>query len=1089
LLKFNPMDSVEEELSKLKEKVAGLEQQINKKDQDFKVLFDKTNSYVSTLFNSSNDLIQIIAPDGSIKFVNQTWKYKLGYREEELEQLKFIDIVHPDHKKASLEKLMLITAGSESEHLETVLIGKYGKNIYVNGEITCVFENDQPIEYRCLLYDITERARAESAQSLYYKIAHYTHQGETLELLYQQIFNELSSHLQVRNFSIVLFQDEHLSYPIRIIDRKAYSQEVDDLLSAYTLERKKPLIVYQDGIKKISEQHQQKISGELPKIWLGVPFEQEEVKGVMMMYSFRDQAAFNHKDLELLDFISGMVALALERTFNKQKIKLQGARLIALFESSTHQIWSIDRSFSFTSFNENYARSFFDYFGKRPELGMSLKDSYQQLYDDQMQVFWLEKYKEAYQGKNLNFETRIKNANNETVWREVFINPIVQENGRIDEVSVIANDITEKYQASLALKDSEEKFRNIFESFQDIYFRCNLDGEITMVSPSVREVLGYEPANVLGQNIAGFFISKETNDSLLKKLYQQSSIKNFEGATKTSNGEHIDFLCNVRLIRNPWDQGGEIEGVARDISRLKRANSEIIQAKDMAERSLKIKERFLANMSHEIRTPMNGIIGMIDLLGATPLNDEQSEYIRTIKKSSDTLLEILNDILDLSKIEAGKMRLKLKPVKLIDTIEKVYDLYSQQAYKNNTSLYYHIDDTLPEYVSADETRLLQVISNLTSNAIKFSQKKGIINIGIRVIDHKKNNFTFRVAVKDSGIGIHPDDQKKLFVSFNQLDSSNKKQFAGTGLGLAISKELVKSMNGEIGVVSTPGFGSTFWFTFDASKTEKPAQEEREILSFNDDHFSEHPPKILLVDDNDINRKVAGRILSISGCIVEEASSGPVAVKLASEQPFDLIFMDIQMPEMDGLETTEIIRSLPLERVPPIIAMTAYSMEEDKEKFISQGMDDYLPKPIKSHLLIEKVKQWTKSNLEVVDSSVFEEKAQELIINQNTLNQLHKYGGKELIVSVLEDFKKEAIEQVNESLHAIKSEDYNAINRLMHTLKGNAGTLGIEKVSKQADTIEKKIKENKFSKIARELNKLTTALDEFIDSYKNIIKNE
>ena len=287
---------------------------------------------------------------------------------------------------------------------------------------------------------------------------------------------------------------------------------------------------------------------------------------------------------------------------------------------------------------------------------------------------------------------------------------------------------------------------------------------------------------------------------------------------------------------------------------------------------------------------MNGVIGMIDLLGSTELDEEQSEYIRTIKKSSDSLLHILNDILDLSKIEAGKMKLRQEPVKIIDTFEKVYELYSQQAHISKNSLYYHLDDKLPDYILGDETRLMQVLSNLTSNAIKFSPQKGTINLSIRVMEQKGKRYKFKVSIKDSGIGISKKDIDKLFQNFSQIDSSSSKNFSGTGLGLAISKELVKSMDGDIGVASTPGFGSTFWFTFWAESIEADQVTEKKDDGAFLKEFKDTNPRILLVDDNNINRNVACTILSKAGCEVEEAQSGFEAIEKVKAKKFDLIFM-------------------------------------------------------------------------------------------------------------------------------------------------------------------------------------------------------
>lgn len=1050
--------------------------------------------HLRELFDSSNDLIQIFKPTGELKFVNEAWRNKLGYTAGEAKELKFVDVLHPDHQKKTLESLLKITAGSSIERFETVLITKYGKNIYVIGKLTCVFEGEELLEFRCIFFDITERFRAERAQALYYKIANITMEAVTLDSLYEKIYVELKEILNVNSFTIALSQEPKkeldFSYWFNELEKEILlEKDVETLLASYTFERSKPLIIYEDGIQKISKQKRKKLKDPLPKIWLGVViYLENKAIGVLSICSFKDQAAYNHKDLELLDFISGQVSLAMERKNNERKIESQSARLSAIFESSTHQIWSMNSTYEFTSFNQNYADAFADYFGLTPELGMSLFANETKAVPEKSKVFWKKKYDLAFQGETINFQTSLKTTANRKIWREVFINPIFLPSGQIEEVSVIANDVTEKKKSETALKESEEKFRNIFESFQDIYFRCNMDGEITMISPSVREVLGLAPKSILGKKITEFFISKTKLSELFKDLYTYKNVKNFEGSIQTSNGHKIKFISNVRLIKRNRSKF-EIEGVARDISELKKTNEELKNAKELAERSLKIKERFLANMSHEIRTPMNGIIGMIDLIASTKLNKEQADYIRTIKKSSDTLLNILNDILDLSKIEAGKMELRKEPVRIIEAFEKIYDLYSQQANLINNTLYYHLDDRIPEYVLTDETRLLQVLSNLTSNAIKFSHKKGHINISIRTLEQNGNHFKFKVAVKDSGIGISKVDVNRLFQSFSQLDSSSRKTYSGTGLGLAISKELVRSMGGEISVVSTPGLGSTFSFTFTAdslsAKMVKSKSEEQVLVK----RFTSSNPKVLLVDDNDINRRVAVSILNKSGCKVKAAENGFQAIEYAQTHPFDLIFMDIQMPEMDGIETTKKLRESETLSLPPIVAMTAYSMEEDRERFMKQGMDDYISKPIKANDLIGMVEKWLNFEPQKVTSAeVFQEKPEDLIINQNTLNHLYKYGGKELIESVLDDFNDEASKQMENLRVSLTAKKYDDIKKEIHTLKGNAGTLGIEKLSKSASDIEKSLKENKFENLEVQLENLLENLSEFRESYHNFISS-
>jgi PAS domain S-box-containing protein len=1084
------MKLADSDIKLLQEELTTLKEKLRRSYRDYYGLIQKTNRDLKDIFDASNDLISIFKPTGEFRFVNDAWKNKLGYTEDDVFDLKFVDVVHPDHKKETLESLLKITAGGSIERFQTTLLTKNGKNVYVNGRLTCVFEDDRPVEYRAVFFDITERIRVESSQALYYKIANLSITSANLDTLYNNIYDQLNRMLKVGNFSIAFKTVGKKSFDFAFWKNERQNDEltrdVENLLANYTLERGTPSMIYEDGIIKIAEHKKIKLNDPLPKIWLGVIINIEgKPAGVLSVFSYLDTSAYNNKDLELMDFISGQVSMAMQREINEVRIENQAARLRAIFESSTHQIWSIDTNGRFTSFNTNYAKDFNTYYDKEPQIGQSLEDFAKDSLDVQTLKFWRKKYIQAFNGEVVNFQWHIINRQGQDVWRDVFLNPIFLPDGKIDEVSVIANDISEKKVAEVSLQDSEEKFRNIFESFQDVYFRCSLDGNITMISPSAQVVLGISNKLTLGEQVQHFFTSKQKIRDVFRTVIREGQVSNFEAVAIDKKGKETPVLCNIRLIYKD-DQPHEIEGVARDITQLRRNNEELKQAKEVAERSLKVKEQFLANMSHEIRTPMNGIVGMIDLIGTTPLDDEQSEYLRTIKRSSETLLTIVNDILDLSKIEAGKMELRLVPVHLVGTFEKIYDLYSQQAHLSGNSFFYHLDKKLPEWILMDETRLIQVLSNLTSNAVKFSQVKGTINLSIRVLEQKGTMYSFKVSVKDSGIGIQDTDQEMLFQSFNQLDSSSSKNYGGTGLGLSISKQLVKSLGGEIGVVSTPGLGSTFWFTFKAKKTKAPEKLVAPVVEIK--QFAIEKPRVLIVDDNQINRNVASKILTKSGCEVVEAKGGLEAIELVQTQEFDLIFMDIQMPEVDGIEATFRIKNLQLESLPPIIAMTAYSMEEDREKFLGQGMNDYLPKPIKAEKLISTVKKWTRFEPIKVTSEGLDEESERLVINQNTLNQLRKYGGLELIESVLIEFEEEATTLISQAENWIKNKDYKALKGDMHTLKGNAGTLGVEKLADQAAAMEKKIKENNFEGLESILKQLNINLKAFRESYKNILSN-
>ncbi|MFT7161226.1 MAG: PAS domain S-box-containing protein [Bacteroidia bacterium] len=1058
---------------------------------------EKTNNQLTELFDNSYDLIQIFDGQGNFQFVNTAWKEKLGYSEDDLKKLKLQDLVTPEYWGQTQINLEKVKSGEKLDRFEIAFLNKQGRNIFVSGRINCTVIDEHNVQYRGIFFDITERIRAEKAQSLYYQIANLTTEGTNLDNLYTSIYESLTEILKIKNFSIALKDRKvknKISFPYYISEYKhtpelKKQKEISELLANYTFERKKPLIIYQDGIQKIAHLKKVKLSEEVPKIWLGVQINiANQPIGVISIHSYDDRTAFNHKDLELLYFISSQVSMSVERKFNEDKIHDQAARIKAIFESTSHQIWSVGSDLTLTAYNNNYSEALNQYYNIEAQIGAAFYSEKSKM-PKKIRDFWTNKFKQAFEGKAINFENRIKDKSGQSIWRDVFINPIYIGDNTIEEVSVIANDITEKRIASQALKESEEKFRDIFESFQDIYFRCDLDGKILMASPSVEDIMATSIEDIVGRNILDFFRSEINTKKILKDLYQKEHVRNFEASVKIGKRKRLQFLCNIRLIyrnNNPI----EIEGVARDITRLKRANQQQIKAKDIAEKSLVVKERFLANMSHEIRTPMNGIVGMIDLIGSTNLSPEQFSYVKTIKKSSETLLDILNDILDLSKIEAGKMSLKKKPVHLVNTFEKLYDLYSQQAHTNNTCLYYNIDDDTPEVVMLDETRLLQVLSNLTSNAIKFSESRGTINISLRVLKKLKSSYLFKVQIKDEGIGISKKDIGNLFKNFNQLDNSSTKVYSGTGLGLAISKELVKTMKGDIGVASTPGLGSTFWFTFEGAlaSTKQKAETEQVTSGKITKEFINSAPSILIVDDNNVNRNVAGQILIKSGCSVDLASGGKEAIEKVNENAYDLIFMDIQMPEMDGIEATKRIKAIEGKRIPPIVAMTAYSMEEDQARFLNQGLDDYMAKPVKAAALIQKVKDHLAFQPSSIEQHVFEDASQELIINQNTLNQLFKYGGQELVNSVLLDFQNEAGQQISNCLQLVEIEDIEGIKKELHTLKGSSGTLGIERLEKKTKDLESLLKENNFYDLTGRIIDIQESFKEFQENYKNILEN-
>ncbi|NCD42895.1 MAG: response regulator [Bacteroidia bacterium] len=402
-----------------------------------------------------------------------------------------------------------------------------------------------------------------------------------------------------------------------------------------------------------------------------------------------------------------------------------------------------------------------------------------------------------------------------------------------------------------------------------------------------------------------------------------------------------------------------------EILERRKANHLAEKAKKRAEEADRLKSTFLANMSHEIRTPMNGIIGMADMLRTTPLTEQQEEYLNLIESSGKTLLAIINDILDLTKIESNQMRLEKVSFNLEEEIQRALKLFHLKAQEKGIRLIFQAEEGIPEILLGDPIRLKQILINLLSNGIKFTEK-GSVSLIISILKNNTQNIRLLFKVIDTGMGITSSAISSLFNEFTQSDVSITRKFGGTGLGLAISKKLTHLMKGEIGVESEIDKGSTFWFTVELEK-EKPNEPvlQAERIDYPNENKTQQL-SILLVEDNLINQKVAFFNLKQLGHTVDLAENGQAAVEKFKTKKYDTILMDIMMPGMDGVEATKAIRKLEAEKHIPdnariyIIAMTANALKGDKERYLQEGMDNYISKPfqledLKKVLTVQKVK--------------------------------------------------------------------------------------------------------------------------------------
>ncbi|GFO54454.1 hypothetical protein GMSM_14610 [Geomonas sp. Red276] len=693
-------------------------------------------------------------------------------------------------------------------------------------------------------------------------------------------------------------------------------------------------------------------------------------------------------------------------------------------------------------------------------------------------------------GREWRGELLNRRMNGEVYWESASISPVKGSDGEIHHFVAVKEDITLRKQAEEALRRSDERIRLLLESTAEAIYGTDLKGACTFANPACAEILGYDdPDELLGKNMH-LLIHHSHQDGAIFPGTECPLL----GVLRGGEGLHGDDQFFWRKDGSPfaveyWSypqlRDGEVVGgvvTFLDITERKRAEEELRKATAAAEAATRAKSAFLANMSHEIRTPMNAVIGMLYLLRQTTLNDRQQDYLEKAQTASNILLRLINEILDFSKVEAGKLELEQVAFSLDKVLNDLTTLASATLQGKPVKLVVNRSPQVPDILVGDPLRLGQVLLNLTSNATKFTEQ-GSIEVGVVLLAEEAGDVVVRFSVTDTGIGMTPEQQATLFHAFSQADSSTTRKYGGTGLGLTISQHLVELMGGSIRVESEVGKGSTFSFEIGLQR-----HTGERSLALPEPAVAEVPAKeeglsgvrLLLVEDNSLNQQLVHELLVRRGARVDMVSNGQEAVdRLTSHgHLYQAVLMDVQMPVMGGLEATRRIRLNPKLTSLPIIAMTASALASERDDCLEAGMNDQVNKPIDVDDLFTKLMHWVKGEgLSPEAEPPPGEEGEEVIFPERLPGLDFERGLKTvenplLLKRLLLSFARENEGTLAELDEVLAAEEYAKARLLVHTVKGVGGNLGAGELFGAGSRLE-----------AALLSAEPAALDELVASFR------
>ena len=685
--------------------------------------------------------------------------------------------------------------------------------------------------------------------------------------------------------------------------------------------------------------------------------------------------------------------------------------------------------------------------------------SYQAIYDEHKTIYSILVF-----GYEVTDQVIAKNKNLEDhQLREKDLEEKVQE--RTLELNEANKTLLQRNQE---IEEAREKLmseysRSLIEASLDPLVTINPEGKITDMNQATVLITGIKREKLTGSNFFEYFTESQKAREVYEEVFAKGSVANSPLTLRNIDGTLTDVFLNGSVYKDAKANVLGVVLVARDVTEQKKAALELTEAivfaematviaedakekaekaTQLAEDAAKARQQFLSNMSHEIRTPMNAIIGFTKVVLKTDLTAKQKEYLTAIKMSGNSLIVLINDILDLAKVDAGKMTFEEIPFKISSSVSSMIHLFETKVQEKNLELIKEYDPAIPETLLGDPVRLHQIILNLVSNAIKFTSK-GKITVNVRLLNEDDEKVTVEFAVSDTGIGIPENKMNKVFENFHQAASDTSRLYGGTGLGLAIVKQLVESQGGTIQVKSKVNEGSVFSFTLDFKKTNAQAEIETEFLTIDSENKN---IKVLVVEDIALNQLLMKTLLDDFGFERDIAANGKIAIEKLATEAYDIILMDLQMPEMNGFEATEYIRNKMNSQI-PIIALTADVTTVDLEKCRAVGMNDYIAKPVDERLLYSKIVGLVKKPTELTDKHPNEiEPARDKkskCIDLAYLSGITKHDSK-LMMEMIALYLEQTPPLINAMKKSLHDEDWHSLRAAAHKLIPSFSIMGIHK---------------------------------------------